>query len=668
MEDPTKTIDYLRARLLAERSVSRTARQRAYELAKRVAELEKQLKFVSLQRKKAEKATADVLAILESHGRNDLSEQFDSSSDEEEMCSDEEELLKLLETRESHAEGFSGSEVESSSLNGRSLSWKSSKNSSSRFLDKNYMDASKRRRNSFTSNGSSPRRVGKSCRQIRHREHRSVANGSQNGDTINGPEDDLNSANVATESLERLDILEEKDPMEVPTSCNGHSVQNYVTERDMERALEHQAQFIARYEAEEKAQREWEDKYRESNGSPPDSCDPGTHSDVTEERDEIKASPSAVASALATPPPPPPPPPPPCSPPPPPCSDKLTSEIQELDAGAVDTNFSQEPKSDTEPFLTQKNSDMKTEASDNQNRPPDPPQASYEPTLGNEENADNLGSVLEALQQAKLSLKQNLDKYPLLENGPSTSAYKSEDKFPVPFSNVGLFRLPTDYEYGGTTARTNSLTYDSRLSLTNYPSDPPGSPFISSPYRESLSRSSPLLDDRFRMVPTFPYRETTPEITRLLPSSTFNPRLDFQLAHDPRLDVGMGASTLDPRLGMGASAREPRLDVGPSFDQRLGLRQSALDPRPGVGPSVFDSRFGMGQFASDPRLGMGQFASDPRLQTSQPVSGDRYMSADRPLSSAGLPPSVRYATLPGGDIPLRTRSLYDDYTRPDTYQ
>ncbi|GKC14623.1 hypothetical protein Tco_1011405 [Tanacetum coccineum] len=681
MEDPSKTIDYLRARLLAERSVSRTAKQRAYELAKRVgflsklilenilalayrvAELEKQLKFVSLQRKKAEKATGDVLAILESHGRNDLSEPFDSSSDEEEMSSDfkdgkHTDTSEQLKTRESDAEGFSGSEVESSSLNGRSLSWKSSKNSSSRFLDKKYMDASKRRRNSFTSNGSSPRRVGKSCRQIRHREHRSVANGSQNGDAINGPEDDLNSADVATESLERLDIREEKDPMEVSTSCNGHSVQNYGTERDMERALEHQAQFIARYEAEEKAQREWEDKFRENNGSPPDSCDPGTHSDVTEERDEIKASPSAVAPAPATP-----------SPPPPPCSDKLTSETQELDPGVVDTNFSQEPKYDTELLLAQKNDDMKTEASDNQNRPPDPPQASCEPTPGNVEIADNLGSVLEALQQAKLSLKQNLDKVPLLENGPSTSAYNSEDKFPVPFSSVGLFRLPTDYEYGGTaTNRPNSLTYDSRLSLTNYPSDPSGSQFISSPYRESLSRSSALLNDSFRMVPTFPYRETTPEITRLLPS-TFNPRLDNPLARDPRLVVGMGPSTLDPRLGMGASARDPGLDVGPSFDQRLGLRQSALDPRLGVGPSVFDSRFVMGQFASDPRLGMGQFASDPRLQTSQPITGDRYMrSADRPLSSAGLPPSVRYATLPGGDIPLGTRSLYDDYTRPDTYK
>nr|GEW81111.1 reverse transcriptase domain-containing protein [Tanacetum cinerariifolium] len=140
------------------------------------------------------------------------------------------------------------------------------------------------------------------------------------------------------------------------------------------------------------------------------------------------------------------------------------------------------------------------------------------------------------------------------------------------------------FEYtikGGTTTHgPNSLTYDSRLSLANYPSDQSGSQFISSPYIESLSRLSPLLNDPFRMVPTFPCRETTPEITRLLPS-TFNPRLDFSLARDPRLVVVVGPSTLDSRLGLGASTRDPRLDVGPSFDHRLGLRQSALDPRLG---------------------------------------------------------------------------------------
>lgn len=34
---------------------------------------------------------------------------------------------------------------------------------------------------------------------------------------------------------------------------------------DMERALEQQAQLIGRFEAEENAQREWEEKYRENN-------------------------------------------------------------------------------------------------------------------------------------------------------------------------------------------------------------------------------------------------------------------------------------------------------------------------------------------------------------------------------------------------------------------
>lgn len=79
-----------------------------------------------------------------------------------------------------------------------------------------------------------------------------------------------NSADVATEtSLDKLNIHEEKKPLVGTTSCNGHSIQNHETERDMERALKHQAQFIAQYEEEEKAQKEWEDKFRENNGSPP---------------------------------------------------------------------------------------------------------------------------------------------------------------------------------------------------------------------------------------------------------------------------------------------------------------------------------------------------------------------------------------------------------------
>lgn len=83
-QDPTSmTIEFLRARLLAERAVSKSARAKLDGLADKVAELEEQLKIVSLQRKKAEQATADVLAILEENGFTDVSDAYDSSSDHE---------------------------------------------------------------------------------------------------------------------------------------------------------------------------------------------------------------------------------------------------------------------------------------------------------------------------------------------------------------------------------------------------------------------------------------------------------------------------------------------------------------------------------------------------------------------------------------------------------
>ena len=43
----------------------------------------------------------------------------------------------------------------------------------------------------------------------------------------------------------------------------------YGRDSDMEKALEDQAQLIGRYEAMEKAQREWEEKFRENNSSTP---------------------------------------------------------------------------------------------------------------------------------------------------------------------------------------------------------------------------------------------------------------------------------------------------------------------------------------------------------------------------------------------------------------
>lgn len=146
-----------------------------------IEELEEQLKIVSLQRKMAEKATADVLAILESQGISDNSEAFDSSSDQETHQEFQvgynftnEEESSVFTKRRSELEEFSGSDLDSSPVSGRSLSWKGRSNAQ-HFREK-YKDPSTRRRNTFASICSSPKhRLGKSCRQIRHRDNRLVA-------------------------------------------------------------------------------------------------------------------------------------------------------------------------------------------------------------------------------------------------------------------------------------------------------------------------------------------------------------------------------------------------------------------------------------------------------------------------------------------------------------
>lgn len=49
--------------------------------------------------------------------------------------------------------------------------------------------------------------------------------------------------------------------------CNGLESNNHGKDKDMEKALEHQALLIGQYEEMEKAQREWEEKFRENNNS-----------------------------------------------------------------------------------------------------------------------------------------------------------------------------------------------------------------------------------------------------------------------------------------------------------------------------------------------------------------------------------------------------------------
>lgn len=82
-----------------------------------------------------------------------------------------------------------------------------------------------------------------------------------------------------------------------------------------------------------------------------------------------------------------------------------------------------------------------------------PISSSLELAVVPQESSNSLGSVLEALQRAKLSLSQKLNSSPQVAEGRSLSALEpsNTDSFLIPFGTPGLFRLPTDYQYESTT-------------------------------------------------------------------------------------------------------------------------------------------------------------------------------------------------------------------------
>lgn len=455
MGDSTaKTVEFLRARLLAERAVSRTARERADELAKRVVELEDQLKIVSLQRKKAEKATADVLAILEDRGLSDFSEEIDSSSDQEinnfesklENDFQEEESPVGLKIERNHRNDLSGFEIETSSLPGRSLSWKSGRDSPSSDRKK-YINSQKR--SPFTSPSfSSPRRSagGKSCRRIRPRETRSSddesINGSkqalpENGDAASAQDCQNSNLNIGPGDLENR----------MPEALLSNHLDEHSSSRQMERALENQVQLIGRYEEEEKAQREWEDKFRENNSSPVSCERVTTRSDITEEREEFKSdsAPNPIQTNDSV-------------------DFKAKANIENVQSSFIkklgdpqssplqpDARYPQK-RGNSDTMLVSLSKGDNTSRS-TQTHDPMPRQV-----------PDKVGSVLQSLQQAKLLLNHKL-KAPSPSNGGSYGK-----AIEVPIGCDELFRVPSDY-YLETTLQSNNNPQASNLrsSLTNYP-------------------------------------------------------------------------------------------------------------------------------------------------------------------------------------------------------
>ena len=127
----------------------------------------------------AEKATADVLSILEDNGVSDISETFDSNSDHETPCESKagndparDDVNSSSIRRRNEREEYAGSDIDTSPVLGGSLSWKGRKDSP-RTREK-YKKISVRSRSSFASIGSSSpkHQLRRSCRQIKRRDAR----------------------------------------------------------------------------------------------------------------------------------------------------------------------------------------------------------------------------------------------------------------------------------------------------------------------------------------------------------------------------------------------------------------------------------------------------------------------------------------------------------------
>ncbi|GJN14554.1 hypothetical protein PR202_gb01396 [Eleusine coracana subsp. coracana] len=294
------TIDFLRARLLSERSVSRAAKERADQLARRVAELEEQLRAVTAQRRKAERAAAEVLAILDSQGFGRLSGASDDSSgsDGEAYAGDP----GAVETVRggSNARGgaledaLSGSELggqaSASAAQAGGLSWKGRRppqQQRGRQLRQRQGHGHRRGYLYTRAADSSPKyHPGQSCRKIKRKELRSQREGREDiaGESAEEGQE-RSDCTVCTD--ERPDLDGEGSQDGRGSSSNGRGEDggerygmDCGKDGEMERVLEKQAELIGQYEAEENAQREWEKKFSASRDSTATTSSKNNHSGI----------------------------------------------------------------------------------------------------------------------------------------------------------------------------------------------------------------------------------------------------------------------------------------------------------------------------------------------------------------------------------------------------
>ncbi|KAK9093474.1 hypothetical protein Syun_028385 [Stephania yunnanensis] len=286
-ERSAATIEFLRARLFSERSISRAAKERADRLAKRVAELEEQLKLVTLQRKKAERAAAQVLSILDSNAARDFSEET--------YCGSEEDGTPIEPKSQASSNGISISQKSDGGSNAHEkkkhidqsgeLSFPASNaiSSTMEHSEKSSHKMNKKERRSADDEKT------KYSHMLEVHENEAVGK-SGDADIFKDDLTEISQVN-ATEKDKNISLeVLAPGPLEDQRQENGGSLFSNENGRDgdMERALELQARLIGHNEAEETAQREWEEKFRDNNRCAPDYCEPGNQSDITEESDELR--------------------------------------------------------------------------------------------------------------------------------------------------------------------------------------------------------------------------------------------------------------------------------------------------------------------------------------------------------------------------------------------
>lgn len=309
-EKTAMNVEFLRARLLSERNVSKTARQRAEMLSQRVIELEEQLRIVNIQRKKAEKAAEEVLSILETQGITCIPRLTDASTNQENnqlidqkgnQCTISEDVK---EDNFLASSGMDGSEVDDglscSAIDGSAsdyncLTWKShgsSLDSHSKEKLKTKQNRHRHRSSFIVTLKSSQRRPGKSCRKIKKSDIGSASDNEVQKATLLDAHGDGVVAHSGDFDEKRECPLEasksKMDKFSVDSSSSfypdGRNRESKVGggKDDMDKALEQQAQLIIQFQAMENAQKEWEEKFNETKMKMLDNPETGNQVDVVE--------------------------------------------------------------------------------------------------------------------------------------------------------------------------------------------------------------------------------------------------------------------------------------------------------------------------------------------------------------------------------------------------